>query len=128
MGGHYREGEKSFTRQVKIERRFLLLHRSWLKRRHPPFSQRLVPVFGGKQLAPFLPFLSDWYRFYLPVHRNNTEVQHYPEPSMIQLWSLVACSLKLCGQQLNIGEHREKLKGREKSINRLFWQHNRLID
>ncbi len=60
-----------------------LLHRAWLKRRHPPFSQRLVPVFWGKQLAPFLPFLSDWYRFYLPVHRNNTEVQHYPEPSTV---------------------------------------------
>ena len=71
---------------MKIEGRFLLLHRAWLKRRHPPFSQRLVPVFWGKQLAPFLPFLSDWYRFYLPVHRNNTEVQHYPEPSMVQLW------------------------------------------
>ena len=67
----------SAENQVKIERRYLLLHRAWLKRRHPPFSQRLVPVFWGKQLAPFLPFLSDWYWFYLPVHRNNTEVQHY---------------------------------------------------
>ena len=69
--------------QVTIERRYLVLHRAWLKRRHPPFSQQLVPVLQGEQLTPILPFLSDWYRFYLPVHRNNTEVQHYPEPTIV---------------------------------------------
>ena len=84
-GGAFHHTVYRFTGryQVKIERRFLLLHRAWLKRCHPPFSQRLVPVFGGKQLAPFLPFLSDWYRFYLPVHRNNTEVQHYLDPTIV---------------------------------------------
>ena len=60
--------------QVKIEGRFLQLHRAWLKRRQPPFSQRLVPVFWGKQLAPFLPFFLIGTGF---IYRCTEIIQKY---------------------------------------------------